>query len=122
MGRGSVANYGERIVALVTDLAVASLIGLLLVRPHRLVDERRWNLLSVAVFVVVTALVLSLSGRTPGMRLMGLQVVRLDGRTMGWRSLPRQLLVALLIPAVIVDRDRRGLHDRAVATVVVRVR
>ena len=31
----------------------------------------------------------------------------------------RALLVSLLIPAVIFDRDRRGLHDLAARTIVV---
>jgi uncharacterized RDD family membrane protein YckC len=34
----------------------------------------------------------------------------------------RTLLLALVIPAVVYDRDRRGLHDKVGATVVVRVR
>ena len=32
------------------------------------------------------------------------------------------VLLALVIPAVVYDRDRRGLHDKVGATVVVRVR
>jgi uncharacterized RDD family membrane protein YckC len=32
----------------------------------------------------------------------------------------RAFLISLLIPAVVYDRDRRGLHDLAARTVVVR--
>ena len=32
----------------------------------------------------------------------------------------RAVLICLVIPAVVYDRDRRGLHDRAANTVVVR--
>jgi len=31
----------------------------------------------------------------------------------------RTVLLAALVPAVVWDRDRRGLHDRAAGTVVV---
>jgi len=37
-----------------------------------------------------------------------------------WRAFVRTLLLVLIIPAVITDRDQRGLHDRIVATAVVR--
>jgi uncharacterized RDD family membrane protein YckC len=62
-----------------------------------------------------------MSGRTIGMRLLGLQVVRRDGKRMGWRSLPRQILCGLLLPAVIVNKDKRAIYDRLLNTVVVKV-
>lgn len=121
-GRGSVASFGEKFLALLIDLMVSSLIGLILVRPHSLGEERLWNSVSVAVFVLTSALLLLATGRTLGQRIMALQVVRLDGRRVGARAFLRQLLVALLVPALINDADRRGLHDRICRTVVVRVR
>jgi uncharacterized RDD family membrane protein YckC len=56
------------------------------------------------------------------MRALKLRVIRLrDGRP---PSLPaavlRGILVILTIPALIADRDGRGLHDKAVGTAVVR--
>lgn len=121
-GRGSLAGLGPRLGALVVDLAVSSLVGWLIVQPHSTAAQQRWNLVSDGVFVVLSALLLMQSGRTLGMRLLGLQVVRLDGRTVGPRALWRQLLVGLLIPALLWDRDRRGLPDRSCRTAVVRVR
>ena len=38
------------------------------------------------------------------------------------RAALRTLLLCLLIPALIWDRDGRGLHDKAAGTVVVRAR
>jgi hypothetical protein len=121
-GRGSIASFGEKLVALVVDLVVSSFIGLLIVRPHSLPEERTWNSVSVGVFVIVTAFGLITSGRTLGMRVIGLQVVRRDGLRVGPRAIVRQVLVALLIPALLVNRDRRGLHDRLCNTMVVRIR
>lgn len=121
-GRGSVASQAAKLGAFVVDIVVAEIIAVLVFTPHSSHDQYVTNLLSDGVFVVVTALLLAMSGRTLGMRAFGLQVVRLDGRTMRWRSVPRQVLCALLVPALIVDRDRRGLHDKAAGTVVVNVR
>jgi uncharacterized RDD family membrane protein YckC len=56
------------------------------------------------------------------MRLLGLRVVRLGagGRLGLLRAILRFALLCLLIPAVITDRDGRGLHDKAAGTAVVR--
>ncbi|HEY5335556.1 MAG TPA: RDD family protein [Mycobacteriales bacterium] len=121
-GRGSVAGQGAKLGAFVIDIVIAGIIGFVATTPHSQHDQYVTNLVSDGIFVLVTAALLTLSGRTLGMRVLGLQVVRLDGRRVGWRSLPRQLLCALLIPALITDRDHRGLHDKVVSTAVVLVR
>ncbi len=121
-GRGSVAGQGAKLGALLLDLLVAGLITLAVIRPHTADQHYVSNLISDGVFVLLTAGGLALSGRTLGMWALRLQVVRLDGRRMGWRSLPRQVLCGLLVPALLVNRDRRGLHDQLLGTVVVHVR
>jgi uncharacterized RDD family membrane protein YckC len=79
------------------------------------------NLWPVAAFGVETWLLTALLGRTVGKLLLGLRVVRLDGRPVGplW-ALVRTALLLVVIPALLWDRDYRGLHDRATHTVVVR--
>ena len=58
-----------------------------------------------------------------GQRVRGLRVVRLDGRPVGLlRAALRTAAALLLVPALIWDRDGRGLHDKAAGTVVVRAR
>ena len=120
-GRGSVATQAEKLLAFGLDIAVAGVLSFLVVRPHTQHQYAVNNFIADGVFVLLTAGALIMSGRTIGMRVLGLQVVRRDGRRMGWRSLPRQLLCGLLIPAVVIDRDKRGLHDRLLNTVVVKV-
>jgi hypothetical protein len=48
----------------------------------------------------------------------------LDGRTFVGlpRALLRTVLLFFLVPAVITDTDRRGLHDRATGVIVLRYR
>jgi uncharacterized RDD family membrane protein YckC len=120
-GRGSVGGMGEKLGAFLIDLVVAGVVSFVAVRPHSVHSYQIENAIADAVFVLLTAGGLALSGRTIGMRVLGLQVVRLDGRRMGWRSLPRQILCGLLVPAVIVNKDRRGLHDQWLRTAVVHV-
>ena len=64
-----------------------------------------------------------LAGGSAGQIARGLRVVRLDGRPLGLpRAALRTLLLLLLVPALIWDRDGRGLHDKAADSVVVNVR
>ena len=58
--------------------------------------------------------------RKLGQRMRLRVVARLDGRPVGFaRSLVRAVLVLLVIPPLVVDRDGRGLHDRLAGTVLV---
>lgn len=67
-------------------------------------------------------LLLATTGTTVGKRLFGLRVVRLDGRRATIpQVLLRTLLLCLVVPALVWDRDTRGLHDKAVGTVEVRI-
>ena len=69
----------------------------------------------------------SLVGYSPGKYLVGLQVVRTDGFRLGfWRSVARAVcyyLSALLLFMgfiwIIFDKNRQGLHDKIVGTVVI---
>lgn len=125
-GPGSVATRGARLLALLVDLVLIALVTSLFVEVdvNRPDVMQRFNYLSVLVWFVITALMVSLFGFTAGKALFGLRVVRLDGRPMvgPLRAVPRTVLTALLLPAAIGDADGRGLHDKATGTVVVRTR
>ena len=54
--------------------------------------------------------------------MLGIHVVRLGGGPAGpLPALVRSLLLCLVVPAVIFDPDQRGLHDKAMNTVLVRM-
>ena len=81
--------------------------------------------LPLAVFFVENLLLVALLGTTIGHRLMGVQVasVRREGRRPSLLdSALRAALLCLVIPAIIMDANGRGLHDRAAGTVVLRAR
>ncbi|WIM98398.1 RDD family protein [Actinoplanes oblitus] len=77
-----------------------------------------------ALLAVYCALFWSLAGRTPGMAVLGVRVVRSDGRPVRWfAALVRGLLLAYFpIGALwlLVDRRRQGLPDKVAMTTVIR--
>lgn len=123
-GPGSIASTGARLGAFVADAVASSLVAALFVQARTRSGVAghlpgSWSLIPLAVDYVVGMLV---AGRTLGMYLFGLRVVRVDREAAvdPWRAVVRTLLLFLLVPAVIWDRDGRGLHDRYSDTAVVR--
>lgn len=114
-GPGSIAPFGTRAVAFVVDVLVAAVAaGLVLQRL-----PQNWSLLA---FGVITVASLVLAGRTPGHALLGLQLAhpRQGQRVALWRAVVRTGLLMVLVPALVVDGDGRGLHDRLTQTAVIR--
>ncbi|MFF2746750.1 RDD family protein [Kitasatospora sp. NPDC058048] len=118
-GPGSIAGPGRRIGALFVDGWLVALISYGLIARG---DQAEANLWTSPLFFVVAALLLATTGTTVGKRLFGLRVVRLDGsRATIPQVLLRTLLLCLVVPPLVWDRDTRGLHDKAVGTVEVRI-
>lgn len=117
-GPGSVAGLGRRAVAFGFDLVLSALVAGLFTAPSL---PGNWSVLAWAVLTVIPTAVF---GMTPGMVLFGLRVARLGGATFVGvpRALLRTALLFFVVPAVVTNSDKRGLHDRAVGTVVVRSR
>ena len=87
------------------------------------VSKRALGYTLLVVLALVYVVGLALTGQTPGMRLLRLRVVPVTDSAPSVGLVPaalRTALLMLLIPALISDRDGRGLHDRAAGTVVVR--
>lgn len=112
-GPGSPAPLGRRLGAFLIDGLVCDLVAALFGRIAP------WN---VVVLIIEYLVLLPAGGQTLGMWVAGIRVVSLRGGRikLQW-ALLRTVLLVLLVPAVVIDRDRRGLHDRASGTVVIRV-
>ncbi|SCK55980.1 RDD family protein [Streptomyces sp. WMMB 322] len=119
-GPRSVAPVGRRVGALFIDWALSVLIAYGLFAGGELHRANNWAL---AVFLVLSLLTVGTVGSTPGKRLLRLRVVSVDGlgRLVLWRVAVRTALLGLAVPALIWDRDGRGLHDRLSGAVQVRV-
>ncbi len=115
-GPGSLAGFGTRVAAFMIDAIAAALVAGIFTAPSL---PGNWSMLS---FGLITAGTLAVFGQTPGMRLFGLRLAhpRQGQRLAPWRAVVRTALLMLLVPALLVDYDGRGLHDRLTGTAVVR--
>ena len=115
-GPGSLAGFGTRVVAFCVDALGSALVAGLFTAPDL---PGNWSL---AAFAAITVVSLIAFGQTPGMRLLGLRLAHpaQGQRLAAWRAVVRTALLCLLVPALLVDSDGRGLHDRLTDTAVVR--
>jgi hypothetical protein len=115
-GPRSAAGFGRRLVALILDWIACEIIALAVFRTQSQVQL--WTLV---FFAAEIWLLTGLTGFTLGKRLLGVRVARLDGQPVGLvSSLIRTVLLLLIVPPLALDRDLRGLHDKAARTIVIR--
>lgn len=120
-GRGSVAGWGRRILALCLDWAASLLVSAAFVGADVWTGRGAVQWLPMAVFAAETTLLTTLLGGSFGQLVLRIAVVRLDGRPVTiLHALARTLLICLVVPPMVFNPDQRGLHDLAVKTVVVR--
>ncbi len=121
-GPGSVATYGRRLVALFIDWFVALALASIFVGGDAWTGAGAGLWAPLVALAVYLTLLDGLLGYSIGRRIMSLALIRIDGRRpVGIpRALLRSVLLCLAIPALINTPDRRGLHDLAAGTVVVR--
>ena len=123
-GRGSLATTGARLVAFIVDALASGLVATLFV-PHHGDDTfsnrlpASWSLIPFVLDYVVGVLV---AGRTLGMYLTGLRLIRVskDVAVDPLRIIVRTVLLLLFVPALVFDRDGRGMHDKLTDTAVVK--
>lgn len=85
-------------------------------------DQQATGNWALGIFLVLSLLTVTTVGSTPGKRICGLRVIAEDGSRLGvGRVLLRTVLLLLVIPALVWDRDTRGLHDRLSHAVQVRI-
>ncbi len=120
-GSRSLARTGRRLAALCVDWLISYGIAALLMSLGW-VPLAMLSTAVLAVWFVVGAVSLRLYGFSPGQLALGLQVVPVDGRLhVGFgRAVVRGVLLALVIPALFMDADGRGLQDKLTFTAVVR--
>ncbi|WP_029150000.1 RDD family protein [Microbacterium indicum] len=114
-GPGSIGPLSRRVGGFAIDWAATVILSV------AFFDYAWWSLL--LIFFVIQVLFLPTLGGSPGHRIVGLRLIRRGGEWAGvWRPIVRTVLVLLVIPAAIWDKDHRGLHDLLADTVLVRSR
>jgi len=118
-GPRSIGRFGRRLVGILIDWGIAYLLSWAFFR----VDEIGTDpFITLGIFAALQYVFLIVVNGSLGHLIVRLRVVPIAGGYLGlWRPLVRTLLLCLAIPALIWDRDQRGLHDKAAGTVLVRV-
>lgn len=118
-GPGSAAPLGRRFGALFVDWALCLLIAYGLFARG---DSQAAGNYALGIFLVLHVLTLGTVGCTPGKRIFGVRVISEHGGRLGFGwAVVRSVLLCLAVPALIWDRDGRGLHDRLARAVQVRL-
>lgn len=117
-GPRSIGRLGRRLAAIAIDWAVAYLLSWAFFPTPLGIDP----LITLGIFAALQYLFLVVINGSLGHLVMRMRVVPLRGGYLGlWRPLVRSALLSLAIPALIWDRDQRGLHDKAAGTILVRI-
>jgi uncharacterized RDD family membrane protein YckC len=117
-GPRSIARLGRRLIAILIDWAIALLISFAFFRTAQGTDA----FVNLGIFALLQVVFLELIGATPGHLVTRMRLVPITGgRMTWWRPIWRTVLLCLVIPAAIWDRDQRGVHDRSAGTVLVRI-
>lgn len=124
--RGELREGRRRIAALERDLEEAREPPSLLAVLRRFADDLGLGFGWAGLYF--TAFVALWNGRTPGKRLLGLRVIRLDGKPVGWwmaferfGGYAASIFTGLLgFAQILWDRNRQAIHDKISETVVVR--
>ena len=115
-------SIGRRFAALVIDWVIAVLSAAAVANSTVPPQGLRESFLVSGIFVVEVGLLTGLLGFSIGKRLLGLKVEGPDSRPIGVpRALLRTFLLALVIPALVMNDERRGIHDVAARSRVIRL-
>ena len=120
-GRGSLASWGKRVGALVIDWGASMVLASAIFGPA-VVRGGGWPMwMPMAVFFVESVLFTAVAGGSFGQIVARVVIIRLDGLgPIGWwRAVIRTVMKCLIIPAVVIGAERRGLDDLVLGTVVV---
>lgn len=116
------ASFPRRLVAISIDWAIAVLTSALFapIGSNELAPAAG----RLGIFVLEVGLLTALLGSSIGQRIMGIRVVSWPE---GYFLRPkyaflRTILIALVVPAVIIGADGRGLHERLTRSAVVPIR
>lgn len=98
----------RRCVALLFDWMAAMLVTSLFTGGF----GRGNSFVTLGIFFVMVTLPTAFNGRTLGKLATSLAVVGEDGRPIGLvRAALRTALVCLVVPPLVMDEERRGMHD-----------
>ncbi len=119
-GPGSAGSIGRRLAALCIDWFACLALALLINGGFGGPGEAP-SLLTLGIFFAEVTILTWLQGASFGQRVVGLVVAPVGRLRIGLvGAAVRTLLLCLVIPAVVMQPNGRGLHDLAVGSIVLR--
>jgi len=117
-GQGSLAGWGRRFLALAIDWLLSLLAASTLLGNDVWTAQGTGQWAPLAVFALQVWILTTLLGGSAGQVVCRVTVRRTSGQPLDLlRALLRTLLICAVIPPVIYNRDRQGLHDLAVDSI-----
>jgi uncharacterized RDD family membrane protein YckC len=115
----------RRLGALLIDWIIASLSAVAIAGvsypPAPLDKDPSQTFIIIGFFVLEVGVLTGLLGRSIGKRLLGISIENRNGRPIGVpRALLRTALLVLVLPAIVMTDDKRGMHDLAAGSRVVK--
>ena len=115
----------RRLGALLIDWIVAALSAVTLAGvnypPAPIDKDPSQTFIIIGFFIVEVGLLSGLLGRSIGKRVLGLRLENPDGQPIGVpKAILRTVLLSLVLPAIVMTDDKRGIHDLAAGSRVVR--
>ena len=119
-GPGSLATWRARVAAMIGDWAASMIVAIALFGMEVVTGSGWKSFMILTVYFVEASILTALTGGSFGQLIARIGIVRLNGEPLGWwRPFARTALKCLVIPALVVGPDRRGLTDLLLGTVVV---
>ena len=115
----------RRLGALLIDWIVAALSAVTLAGvsypPAPLDEDPSQTFIIIGFFILEVGVLTGLLGRSIGKRLLGIKIENRDGLPIGVpRALLRTALLVIVLPAIVMTDDKRGMHDLAAGSRVVK--
>ena len=107
------ASWPRRIVALVIDWIVSTLVTIGFMGFGDYTDNRGSGWIVLGVFALAVSVLTALAGGSFGQRIVGIRVLTTEGRPLSLLlAIARTLLICVVIPPLIYKTESgRGLHD-----------
>ncbi|GAA4123602.1 RDD family protein [Knoellia locipacati] len=118
-GPGAMAPLWRRALGLLVDWVLVQVVAALAFGAQ-LGGGGAQSFVPLGILAVLNVLSITAFAATPGQALLGLQVLQVRPGSFPLQVLVRTALLCLFIPAILNDRNGRGLHDAAAGTVIVR--
>ena len=119
-GRGSLASWRSRVAAMIGDWAACMIVATLIFGSEVLTGSGWRSFMILALYFVEASILTALTGASFGQLIARIGVIRLDGGPLGWwRPVARTAMKCVVLPAVVIGAERRGMNDLLLGTVVV---